>query len=238
MKTSVAVLGCGNLGYDLASCISKIVGKENLYLTNRNDDLRNKYQEKGFNVCDNQEVVDKSDYICLLTQPQEVDKLLSDVRIPSDRIVINFTPKRLDLDQPLIQVACSPVIDGRIRAFLYQKSGEVSDEQIEKFRNIFSPITDYFSECDDSVRELGVMSQVYAHLVSYYDVLVKQGANPDSVRAYFDLVCKSLGTKREKVRTKEGLTDSLFDFEEINLPDFVNSEIKVLEERLQWIQQD
>jgi hypothetical protein len=238
MKTSIAILGCGSLGYDLASCISKIVGKENLYLTNRNDNIRNRYQAEGFNFCDNQEAVDQSDYICLLTQPQEVDKLLDGVRIPSDRIVVNFTPKRLNLKQPLIQVACSPVIDGRIRAFLYQKNGQVSDEQTEKFKDIFPPIADYFSECEDSVRELGVMAQVYAHLVSYYNVLINQGINPDSARAYFDLACKSLESPKGKVRTKKGLTDSLFDFEEEHLPDFVNSEREILEERLQWIQKD
>jgi hypothetical protein len=236
MKTSIAVLGCGSLGYDLASCISDMVGKENLYLTNRNDSLREKYQADGFNVCDNQEAVDQSDYICLLTQPQEVDKLLDGVRIPSDRIVVNFTPKKLNLEQPFIHVACSPVIDGRIRAFLYQKNGQVSDGQTEKFKDIFSPIADYFSECEDSVRELGVMSQVYAHLVSYYDILIKQGIKPDSVKAYFDLACQSLGLPKEKVRTRKGLTDSLFDFEEEHLPNFVNSEREILEERLQWIQ--
>ena len=236
MKTSVAVLGCGNLGYDLASSISEIVGKENLYLTNRNGSLRGKYQAEGFNVCDNQEAVDQADYVCLLTQPQEVDKLLEGTRIPSDRIVVNFTPKRLDLEQPIIQVACSPVIDRRIRALLYQKNGRVNEEQIETFREVFSPVADYFAECDDPVRELGVMSQVYAHLVSCHDILLKQGENPDSLKAYFELACKSLGALKEKVRTKRGLTDSLFDFEEEKLPDFVNSEREILEERLQWIQ--
>ena len=39
-----------------------------------------------------------------------------------------------------------------------------------------------------------------------------------------------LGTK---VRTKKGLTDSLFDFEEEKLHDFVSSEREILEERLQ-----
>ena len=236
MKTSIAVLGCGNLGYDLASCVSETVGKGNLYLTNRNDNLRDKYQSEGFNVCDNQEAVDQSDFVCLLTQPQEVAKLLDKVRIPRDKIVVNFTPKRLDLDQPLIQVACSPVIDGRIRALLYQKNGQVSDEQVERFRDVFSPVADYFSECDDAVRELGVMSQVYAHLVGYYDVLEREGINPENLKVYFDLACKSLERQKEKVRTGKGLTDSLFDFEEEHLPDFVNSEREILEERLQWIQ--
>ncbi|MFH1669476.1 MAG: NAD(P)-binding domain-containing protein [Candidatus Woesearchaeota archaeon] len=236
MKTSVAVLGCGNLGYDLASCISEIVGKENLHLTNRNKNLREKYRAEGFNVCDNQEAVNQADYVCLLTQPQEVDKLLDRIRVPNGRVVVNFTPKRLNLDKSLIQVACSLVIDGRIRALLYQKNGQVSEEQIETFRDVFSPVVDYFAECDDPVRELGVMSQVYAHLVSYHDILLKQGANPDSLRTYFDLACESLKSLKGKVRTKRGLTDSLFDFEEKNLADFVNSEREVLEERLQWIQ--
>ena len=236
MKTKVAILGCGSLGYDLASCISETVGKENLYLTNRNEHLRQKYREEDFNVSDNQVAVNQSDYVCILTQPQEVRALFDEVDIPRDKVVVNFSPKRLGLDQPLIQVVCSPVVDKRIRACLYQKNEQVSNGQIEKFRNLFSPVVDYFSECDDYVSELVVMSQVYAHLVSYYDVLVKQGVNPNLLRAYFDLACKSLQLPKEKVRTRRGLTDSLFDFEKRNLPNFVNYEREVLEERLQWIQ--
>ena len=237
MNTKIALLGCGNLGYDLASCISQIVGEENLYLTNRNEHLRKKYSVEYPNVTsDNQEAINKSDLVCILTQPQQVGGLLDEVGIPSDKLVVNFTPRRLNLDQPLIQVACSPIIDGRIRVLVYQKNKSVSDEQIRVFRDIFSPVANYFAECDNSIRELGVMSQVYAHLVSYYDVLVNQGSNPETLRAYFDLTCKSLESPKGKVRTKQGLTDALFDFEVSNLPDFVNSEKEVLEERLQWIQ--
>lgn len=142
----------------------------------------------------------------------------------------------MSLDQPLIQVACSPVVDGKIRALLYEKNKKVSEEHIECFRDVFCPVADYFTECDDFAKELGTMSQVYGHLVSYYDVLVSKGSNPEKLKAYFDLACKSLENPKVKVRTRQGLTDSLFDFEEKNLPDFVNSERKILRERLKWIQ--
>jgi|TARA_Y100000310_G_scaffold60318_1_gene55679 hypothetical protein len=237
MKTNLALLGCGTFGYDLASCLSQSVGKENLYLTNRNESLREKYGlEFPYVTVDNQEAVQQSDLVCVLVRPQQVNNMLREINVSNDKLVVNFTPKRLDLDKPLVQVASSPVIEGRIRVLLYQKNKNVTDEQLRKFREVFIPVTDYFVECDDSVRELGIMSQVYAHLVSYYDVLVNEGVNPENLKTYFDLACKSLQKPKEKVRTKRGLTDTLFDFQESNLPDFVNSEREALEERLQWIQ--
>ena len=152
------------------------------------------------------------------------------------RVFLIYCPSKFIAINEFKKEIIKAIIDGRIRVLVYQKNKSVSDEQIRVFRDIFSPVANYFAECDNSVRELGVMSQVYAHLVSYYDVLVNQGSNPETLRAYFDLTCKSLESPKGKVRTKQGLTDALFDFEVSNLPDFVNSEKEVLEERLQWIQ--
>tara|TARA_Y100000310_G_scaffold334428_1_gene414169 strand:+ start:3642 stop:4358 length:717 start_codon:yes stop_codon:yes gene_type:complete len=238
MLPKIAILGCGNLGYAIAKSLSQQIGENNLILTNNKKHLLEKYSKEFPNITsNNQEAVDKSDIICLLVRPQDLSNLLNEIKIPKTKLIINFTPKKIKLDQPLIHVACSPIINGRIRSLVYEK-GTITPSQFNQFKQVFEAVTNHFVEGCDAISELATMSQIYVHLTSYYDLLTKQELNPKTVKAYFDLAFNSLEKPKQEVRTKKGLTDALFSFQTKNLPKFIASEKKVLEKRIKTLQED
>ena len=238
MKSNLAILGCGSLGYAIASCLEK----GSLHLTNRNYDLRRKYQQIFPNVsADNKKVTENADIVGLFVRPEQIDDLIAEItpELDQEKLVVNFAAKGLELTSPLINVACSPVIDGRVKTFLYRCNNQVTADLFRQFQETFQPMTDYFAECNNPLKELGVMARVYCHVLAYYQLL-EQESDQKALQAYFELATNIIKTGESEriktsVSTKKGISDALFGFHQENLAGFVENEQKVLEERIRWM---
>ena len=116
----------------------------------------------------------------------------------------------------MISVASSPVIKDKIKILFYKKNDNVSEQLFEEFKKIFEPITDHFAECEDPIKELGVMSRVYSHILRYYQNLIKEGNKPEQLNPYFDLAYNriyiSRDIKKDKAQTKKGIVEAILNY--------------------------
>ncbi len=81
--SKIAVLGCGNIGSAIANGLVKSgsVKPENIYLTRRDVEHLQKFQERGFlTTSDNKEAVVNSDIIIIGVTPQQLDDLLEEIK--------------------------------------------------------------------------------------------------------------------------------------------------------------
>lgn len=240
MSTGIALLGCGNFGYDLAKCLVECHGRENLYLTNRDPGILESYAKEFPQVfSDNQAAADRAEILCILVRPAQVKKVLENLHLAQEKLLVNFTPKRLSLDSPLLEVACSPVIGGRIKVLLYQPNSLVSEAQMSSFLHAFLPLADYHARVPDSARALGYMSQVYAHLHSYFLGLKSSGLEDGTLLAMLDMAASALHEPRPpQVMTRAGLTEALEAFHQTHFDKFIRNETVAWEDCLKWMQAD
>src|SRR3989344_3174798 len=87
----VALLGCGNLGYDIARALVTTIGKNQLYIAEKNQSLLKKHRQEFVYVTRNpQEAINHSDMACILTKPDDVDDLFETISLPHKYLLINF----------------------------------------------------------------------------------------------------------------------------------------------------
>jgi len=249
MVLNVAILGCGKLGSQISICLAKKYGKETIYPTTRNRKTLQKLISEFPNAAnDNISAVKKSDIICIITQPEEVSDLMKEIKpyLDKDKIVINFTPKKIIGKSPIINVAGSPVIKGKIKILLYNNNKYVGSLSLKKFKEYFLPITNYLNKCDDVAKELGVMSRVYTHILNYYRHLRKEGNSHKNLEAYFSLVFDTLSDYQRiedaitNAQTKKGITKELFKTykKDNSFSKFVNKEKITVDKKIKLIQED
>ena len=243
MVLNIAILGCGRLGYSISRCISSRYGNKTIYPTTRNKKILKKLTKEFPNTTNNNIfAVKKSDIICILTQPEEVSNLIKEIKpyLDDSKILINFTPKNIIMEFPIISVACSPVIKEKINILLYNQNKKVNLYLLNKFRDYFLPITSYLNKCDDTIKELGIMSRVYAHILNYFQYLRKEGSRHENLEAYFSLVFNTLSDTQRiedtitNAQTKRGITEELFKTYKKNnsFSKFVNKEKIVVDKKI------
>ena len=249
MVLNIAILGCGRLGYSISRCISSRYGNKTIYPTTRNKEILQTLSKEFPNTTNNNVfAVKKSDIIFILTQPEEVSDLIKEIKpyLDDSKILINFTPKNIIEEFPIISVACSPVINGKIKILLYNQNKKVNSLLLKKFRDYFIPITIYFNKCDNTTKELGVMSRVYAHTLNYFQHLRKEGNRHENLEAYFSLVFNTLSDAQRiedaitNAQTKGGIIEELFKTytKNNNFSKFVNKEKIAVDKKIKSIQKD
>jgi hypothetical protein len=233
MEKKIAIIGCGKLG---SSLVEALRGYElNVIQRKDSSSIRNK-------------AVRNSELVCVVIRPEQVRRLLEEIDeyLDETKLLVNFSTKDLESNYPLINVACSPVIDNSIKVLAYAKNSKVKKDHFEKFRRTFEPVSGHFFECENSTTELANMSRVYCHLLHYYQLLADKGINSARLTSYFELatttIVKNPDVKRvkRKASTKKGLTEAVFSFYETDsgFDELVEKESEILNRRLKWIQEE
>ncbi|MAG02326.1 hypothetical protein CMI42_03235 [Candidatus Pacearchaeota archaeon] len=247
MKKKIAVIGKGKFGSQIATILKDKYGSEYLFPTRKDKNKTDKDKTDFPNISiNNIKAVENSDIILLLTHPKDASEVLQEIdSVINNRLIVNFTSKELDSQHPLLNVACSPVIEGRITTILYNPNEKVKKKDIEMFAEIFKPLAKNFMECDNSVAELGLMSRIRAHIFNYYRDLLKEGHNGSNLKSHFDHAIESLlnsegiENQTQKAQTKGGFTEEINNlYNEDNLfeklvkkeKDVINSKIKSIQE--------
>jgi pyrroline-5-carboxylate reductase len=81
-KTTISILGAGNIGCAIASGLaaSGTFNPSKIWLTRRRTEKLKEYSERGFRITgDNQEAVKSSEVILLCVEPHQLDELLEEV---------------------------------------------------------------------------------------------------------------------------------------------------------------
>lgn len=95
MDKKIGFIGTGNIATAIINGIanSKIVSKDNIILTDINEQKRKEFSNNGFKcVSENKEVAKMCDYIFLTVKPQFYDDVLSELKEYSDKIYITVAP--------------------------------------------------------------------------------------------------------------------------------------------------
>jgi hypothetical protein len=236
MMNKIAILGCGEFGFSIAKCLAVSLPKNDIILTNKNKHLREKYSNT-FPVIEENNVsaVNQATIICIFTRPEQVESLLEEIQphLTSDKLIVNFSAKKLTLEKPLINVASSPVVEEKIFALFYEQNSFVTEEMLQIFKNFLSNRTTFFSKCNNALEELKIMSRVYTHNITYFQQLLNKGYNSERLRIYFQLATETiklsdLDKAQQKAKTKDGLTENLLNYYHKNFLEFIEAEEKAM----------
>lgn len=148
----VAILGSGNIGSAIAEGIvgSKLYKAEDIFITRRNPELLRSFTKKGFRVgTDNITAVKNSDIIIIAVTPQQLDKLLSEIKKVLDikkHILISVVSgasikeikERIGKNIPVVRAMPNTAI--AIKESMTCIASDSSDGILEIAKNIFDSV--------------------------------------------------------------------------------------------------
>ncbi|MER2063511.1 MAG: pyrroline-5-carboxylate reductase, partial [Alkalibacterium sp.] len=148
---NIGFIGFGNMAKAIAKGLidNDVVKKEHLYFSTRSEESRMSIVESWHinGLASNQAVVDHSDVLLLAVKPHQVDQVLSELKIPSDRLLLSvvagYSTSQLTQYVPLKQVIRTmPNLNAQVNASMTAlvENKEVHDEDMEKAKTIFSAV--------------------------------------------------------------------------------------------------
>jgi len=147
----IGFIGFGNMAKAIAKGLidNDVVKKEHLYFSTRSEGSRLAIAESWHinGLTSNQAVIDHSDTVLLAVKPHQVDSVLRELKIPSDRLLLSvvagYSSSQLHQYLPADQVIRTmPNLNAQVNASMTAlvENTEIQDDDMDKAKTIFSAV--------------------------------------------------------------------------------------------------